>query len=493
MWATRPSSCRLAHSGGRHRPLGDARRAGSPRRARRRLRPQSVVLRLADHRLPAATSSRRSSTSRRSYRRSSGRSRPCPTARCARDRTRPRGHPQRPGLVADLVDELDITTLQRGPAPASLPLNAIGRVRVRLAEPVPLDDYADLRRTGASCSSTRRTAPPWRRVPTWPLPSAMAGSRVLTVGVPIGRHASTSPTLKRPPWPTLGISRHASAGGPAGPRRGRGHRGDPAHTGTAGRRSLNVDVIAPDVSTEIREATGAARWRQRRFQPRDVLEPEPAWLAHAATAAGRQRGGRDRLRRAPRLVRPGRRRRRLERRLPWPTAPSGPWPRVIVAVTGGGDRGRPRSATRSSPASTAGCRRSAASAPSGLTEPWRVGLLWSAADRDLDLSPSAGDSCSPRRTSSSPTGSARDLLDVLSSDVEVVDVGKTPGHHPIPQLDQRDPRRACSARPQRRAPGRPPSSAGVEEEAIHCAANGIPVEGPGRRPPCRYRPPPGSR
>ena len=46
-----------------------------------------------------------------------------------------------------------------------------------------------------------------------------------------------------------------------------------------------VDVIAPDASTEIREAAGAGRlrWRQRRFQPRDVLEPEPAWLVHAAT------------------------------------------------------------------------------------------------------------------------------------------------------------------------------------------------------------------
>ena len=53
------------------------------------------------------------------------------------------------GLVSELVDELDVTTLTRGAAPEALPLNAIGRVRVRLAEPVPLDDYTDLRRTGA--------------------------------------------------------------------------------------------------------------------------------------------------------------------------------------------------------------------------------------------------------------------------------------------------------------------------------------------------------
>ncbi len=53
------------------------------------------------------------------------------------------------GLVTELVDELHIATLERGPAPESLPLNGIGRIRVRLAEPVPLDDYSDLRRTGA--------------------------------------------------------------------------------------------------------------------------------------------------------------------------------------------------------------------------------------------------------------------------------------------------------------------------------------------------------
>jgi len=53
------------------------------------------------------------------------------------------------GLVSELVDELDVATLTRGAAGESLPLNAIGRVRVRLAETVPLDAYTDLRRTGA--------------------------------------------------------------------------------------------------------------------------------------------------------------------------------------------------------------------------------------------------------------------------------------------------------------------------------------------------------
>ncbi|HEY7988986.1 MAG TPA: hypothetical protein VIE19_07200, partial [Lapillicoccus sp.] len=59
----------------------------------------------------------------------------------------------------------------------SLPLNAIGRVRVRLAEPVPLDDYADLRRTGAfllvdEADGTTLAA---GMAELAPLPSAMAG------------------------------------------------------------------------------------------------------------------------------------------------------------------------------------------------------------------------------------------------------------------------------------------------------------------------------
>ncbi|SDE00328.1 sulfate adenylyltransferase subunit 1 [Auraticoccus monumenti] len=53
------------------------------------------------------------------------------------------------GLVTDLVDTLDMTTLERGPAPAELPLNGIGGIRVRLARPVAVDDYAAARRTGS--------------------------------------------------------------------------------------------------------------------------------------------------------------------------------------------------------------------------------------------------------------------------------------------------------------------------------------------------------
>jgi len=52
-------------------------------------------------------------------------------------------------MVEDIVDQLDIETMQQQPAPDGLGLNAIGRVRLRLAEDVAVDDYRVLRRTGA--------------------------------------------------------------------------------------------------------------------------------------------------------------------------------------------------------------------------------------------------------------------------------------------------------------------------------------------------------
>ncbi len=52
-------------------------------------------------------------------------------------------------LVEDVVDQLDIETMQHLPAPDGLGLNAIGRVRLQLAEDVAIDDYRVLRRTGS--------------------------------------------------------------------------------------------------------------------------------------------------------------------------------------------------------------------------------------------------------------------------------------------------------------------------------------------------------
>ena len=52
-------------------------------------------------------------------------------------------------MVDDVVDQLDIESMEQRSAPDGLALNAIGRVRIRLAEDIAIDDYRDLRRTGA--------------------------------------------------------------------------------------------------------------------------------------------------------------------------------------------------------------------------------------------------------------------------------------------------------------------------------------------------------
>jgi uroporphyrin-III C-methyltransferase/precorrin-2 dehydrogenase/sirohydrochlorin ferrochelatase len=73
----------------------------------------------------------------------------------------------------------------------------------------------------------------------------------------------------------------------------------------------------------------------------------------------------------------------------------------------------------------------------------------------------------------------RGLLDSLSSDVEVVDVGKTPGNHPVSQARINDllVHHASQGKRVVRLKGGDPFVLGRGgEEALHCAAHGIPVE-----------------
>ena len=54
-----------------------------------------------------------------------------------------------PALVDQLVSVVDIATLEDRPAPEQLALNDLGLVRLRLAEPLAVDPYAENRTTGA--------------------------------------------------------------------------------------------------------------------------------------------------------------------------------------------------------------------------------------------------------------------------------------------------------------------------------------------------------
>jgi sulfate adenylyltransferase subunit 1 len=54
-----------------------------------------------------------------------------------------------PAIVAELSARLDEQTLAVVPGPGRLTLNEIGRIQVRTGQPLPVDDYASVRRTGA--------------------------------------------------------------------------------------------------------------------------------------------------------------------------------------------------------------------------------------------------------------------------------------------------------------------------------------------------------
>jgi len=52
-------------------------------------------------------------------------------------------------VIDEILDHVDVDTLERGPAPAELGLNDIGRVRLRTSAPLVFDPYAQNRRTGS--------------------------------------------------------------------------------------------------------------------------------------------------------------------------------------------------------------------------------------------------------------------------------------------------------------------------------------------------------
>jgi uroporphyrin-III C-methyltransferase len=73
----------------------------------------------------------------------------------------------------------------------------------------------------------------------------------------------------------------------------------------------------------------------------------------------------------------------------------------------------------------------------------------------------------------------RSLLDGLGPEVEVIDVGKTPGHHPVPQheINRLIVERARAGRRVARLKGGDPFVFGRgQEEAEACRAAGVPVE-----------------
>ena len=250
-----------------------------------------------------------------------------------------------------------------------------------------------------------------------------------------------------------------------------------------------VDVVSPWLCEDLVElaATGSVAWHEREYAAGDVCSPEPAWLVQTATGdravdaavvaeceaarvwcgnAG-SRAGSPVWRPAVAAGQPG-------------SAAEG----VAVAVTADGDPGRavavrdavlaalesgllPVRRTRTTREGSAlAAAGSVALVGGGLGDPGLLTVRGRAllAAADVVITDRLG---------------PRGVLPELAPEVEVIDVGKTPGHHPVPQsrIISLLVEHAHRGRRVVRLKGGDPFVLGRGgEEALHCLAHGVAVE-----------------
>ena len=257
-----------------------------------------------------------------------------------------------------------------------------------------------------------------------------------------------------------------------------------------------VEVVAPWVTEELRDAAleGRLVWHDRDYLVGDLVEPEPAWLVHTATGdrpvddavAAHADAARIWCVRAD----------DASATAAWtPAVARGaegtPAEGVTVAVTAGRD---PRRATAVRDAVTAALesgtlpvrrvRRQNADPADATAEggPAPVGSV-----ALVGGGPGADDLITVRGRSLLAAADVvvtdrlgpRGLLETLAADVEVVDVGKTPGNHPVGQdrINEIIVHHAKAGKNVVRLKGGDPFVLGRGgEEALFCAQHGIPVE-----------------
>lgn len=253
-----------------------------------------------------------------------------------------------------------------------------------------------------------------------------------------------------------------------------------------------VEVFAPWASEDLREqaAAGAVVWHEREYLVGDLVDPEPAWLVHTATGdrpvddavAAHAEAARIWCVRAddaaastawtPAVARGG---------------ADGPAEGITIAVTAGGD---PRRAVAVRDAVAAALdsgalpvrrvrRPAGADSGPGAGRVGRVSLVGGG--------PGAEDLITVRGRALLAAADVvvvdrlgpRGLLATLSTDVEVIDVGKTPGNHPVGQerINELLVLHAKAGKHVVRLKGGDPFVLGRGgEEALHCAENAVPVE-----------------
>lgn len=243
-----------------------------------------------------------------------------------------------------------------------------------------------------------------------------------------------------------------------------------------------VELVAPQVTSDILElaATGALVWHAREFEPGDLLEPSRAWLVHTATGVAGADAAVAQTAAAEAIwcVRAD----DATASDAWTPAVgdgAGAAEGIQVAVTAGGD---PRRAAALRDAILHGLdtgelpsrRRRVAPVADG-----RVVLIGGGPGAE-DLITVRGRRLLARADvvvtdRLGPTS----LLDTLPPDVEIIEVGKSAGNHPVPQFEINDllVRHAKEGRLVVRLKGGDPFVLGRGgEEALHCAAHGIPVD-----------------
>jgi len=249
-----------------------------------------------------------------------------------------------------------------------------------------------------------------------------------------------------------------------------------------------VEVIAPFVCEDLHALvdSGEIHWHEREFATGDLVLPEPAWLVHTATGDSDVDAQVSREAEAARVwcVRADDARASTA----WTPATArgaagSASEGLTVAVTAGGD---PRRAAAVRDAVLAGLdsgtlplrRVRPTAAPDG-SEAGRVALVGGG--------PGAEDLITVRGRALLATADVvvtdrlgpRSLLATLAADVEVVDVGKTPGNHPVSQerINELLVHHASLGKRVVRLKGGDPFVLGRGgEEALHCVEHGIPVE-----------------
>lgn len=247
-----------------------------------------------------------------------------------------------------------------------------------------------------------------------------------------------------------------------------------------------IDLVAPAVTAELRRLAdaGAVDWAKRTFVPGDLTLPARAWLVHTATG----------VREIDQAVADGAAAEAIWCIRADDAAASAAWMPAVgvgrgdadgiqIAVTAGGD---PRRATALRDAILVGLEtgelptRRHRGEPAARPEPvGRVALVGGgpgAADlitvRGRRLLAQADVVVADRL---GPTSA----LERLAPNARIIPVGKSAGHHPVPQFEINEllVRHAKDGAQVVRLKGGDPFVLGRGgEEALHCAAHGIPVE-----------------